>query len=132
MRRLVVIAAVLVGVTAASSSAATPSTSLTGTWRGVLSGSVNGVTKHEPIQFTINTAQNAGTWSASSSCHGKLILQSISNGYHHYIRHTAPGSTCAWGDVDCLEREGTKVVDSVTPRPNGWARSGTLSRVTTT
>ena len=134
MRRLLVIAAVLAGLTAAASSAATPrstQTSLTGKWRGTLTGTVNGKTQHEPVTFTINSAQTAGTWKVSASCQGKLTLDSISNGYHHYRRHVASGSTCAGGDVDCLERTGAKVFDSVTPRANGWSRSGTLHRLAT-
>ena len=132
MRRLLVIVAVLAGATAAAAPAATPHGPLTGTWRGVLTGSVNGATQRERIMITINGRQTAGTWKVSASCQGKLTLDSISNGYHHYRRHIAPGSTCVSGDVDCLERAGTKVFDSVTPRPDGWGRSGTFHRVVPT
>jgi hypothetical protein len=132
MRRFLVVAAALAGMTAAASSAATPSAAhgpLTGTWTGVLSGSVNGVTRHERITITVNGRETAGTWKVSASCRGKLTLDSISNGYHHYLRHLASGSTCAGGDVDCLEREGANVGDWITPRPNGWNRNGVLHRV---
>ena len=131
MRRLLVIAAVLAALTAAASSAATPRAThgpLTGTWRGVLT---NG-TQKERLTITVNGRQTAGTWKVSASCHGPLTLDSISNGYHHYVRHLAPGSTCAGGDVDCLMRSGATVYDTITPRPNGWSRSGTLHRVHTT
>jgi hypothetical protein len=131
MRRFLAIVAVLAGVTAASSSAATPHGPLTGTWKGVLTGTVNGVTKQQQITFTINGGQTAGTWKVRPNCHGTLTLDSISNGYHHYLRHIASGSTCAGGDVDCLKRVGTKMFDAVTPRPHGWGRSGTLHRFTT-
>jgi len=126
-----VIAAVLAGLTAAASSAATPRAThgpLTGTWRGVLT---NG-TQNERVTFTVNGAQTAGTWKVSASCHGRLTLDSISNGYHHYVRHVASGSSCAGGDVDCLMRAGANLYDNVTPRPNGWGRNGTLHRVRTT
>ncbi len=130
MRRLLVIAAVLAGATATAGSAATtaPPASLTGTWKGVLTGKLNGVTHHEQITITVNSQQTAGTWKVSGSCHGKLTLDSISNGYHHYRRHLASGSTCHGGDVDCIERDGANVEDTITPRPGGWQRSGTLHR----
>jgi hypothetical protein len=131
MRPLLVIAAVLAGLTAAASSAATrPATHgpLTGTWRGVLT---NGNEK-EPLTITVNGRQTAGTWKVSASCHGRLTLDRISGGSHHFLRHLASGSTCAGGDIDCLWREGKTVYDNVTPRPGGWARNGTLHRVSTT
>ena len=134
MRRVLVIAVVLVGITATASSAAThrvTQSSLTGTWKGVLTGSYNGATRKEPLTITINAAQTAGTWKVSAACHGKLTLDSISGGSHHYLRHLASGSTCHGGDIDCLWRYGTTVYDNVTPRPGGWARNGTLHRLTT-
>jgi hypothetical protein len=104
---------------------------LTGTWRGVLTGTVNGVTRHERITITIGGLQRAGTWKVGASCQGKLTLDSISGGSHHFRRHLAAGSTCAGGDIDCLWPYGTTVYDNVTPRPNGWSRNGTLHRVIT-
>jgi hypothetical protein len=132
MRRFLVIFAVLAGATATASAAAAPRAAhgpLTGTWKGVLTGTLNGNTAHEHITITINGPQTAGTWKVSASCHGKLTLDSISNGYHHYLRHIAAGSTCVGGDIDCLEREGAKVGDWITPRSGGWARNGSLYRV---
>ena len=131
MRRLLVIVAVLAGLTATASLAATPRAAhgpLTGTWRGVLT---NG-TRNEKITITVNGRQNAGTWKVSASCQGKLTLDAISGGSHHFLRHLASGSTCVGGDIDCLWPQGTTVYDNVTPRPNGWGRSGTLHRVRTT
>jgi hypothetical protein len=135
MRRLLVTVVVLAAATATASAAATPRAThgpLTGTWRGVLTGTLNGTTQHERITITVNGRETAGTWKVSASCQGKLTLDSISNGYHHYRRHVAAGSSCAGGDVDCLMRAGANVYDTITPRPNGWARSGTLHRVRTT
>jgi hypothetical protein len=134
MRRLLVIVAVLAGATAAAGSAATSratSGPLTGTWRGTLTGTRNGTTQHERITITINGRQTGGTWKVSASCHGSLTLDSISGGSHHFRRHRSSGSTCAGGDIDCLWPEGTTVYDNVTPRPGGWARNGTLHRLTT-
>lgn len=134
MRRLLVILAVLAGATATAGSAATPRAvhgPLTGTWRGILTGTVNGVTHRQRITITINGRQTAGTWKVSASCQGKLTLDSISGGSHHYLRHLASGSTCPGGDVDCLWREGATVYDNITPRPGGWSRDGTLHRVPT-
>jgi hypothetical protein len=124
---------VLAGLTATATSAAAPLAShgpLTGTWKGVLTGSFNGTTRKEPLTITINGAQTAGTWKVSAGCHGKLTLDSISGGSHHYLRHLSSGSTCHGGDIDCLW-PGKTVYDNVTPRVNGWNRSGTLHRVTT-
>jgi hypothetical protein len=128
MSRLLVVVVVLAGTTAAAGSAATaraPHGPLTGKWKGVLTDG----TQKERITITVNGRETHGTWKVNASCHGRLTLKSISNGYHHYRRHRARGSTCAGGDIDCLERTGAKVADSVTPRPNGWSRSGTLHRV---
>jgi hypothetical protein len=135
MRRFVVIVAVLAGLTATASSAATPratQSSLAGKWRGTLTGTVHGTTRHEQVTFTINSSQTAGTWKVSASCQGKLTLVDISGGSHHFRRHLASGSTCAGGDIDCLWPHGTTIYDNVTPRPNGWNRSGTLHRLSTT
>lgn len=129
MRRLLVIATVLAGLMASAGSAATARSThgpLTGTWRGVLT---NG-TQKERITITVNARQTAGTWKVSASCHGRLTLDAVSGGSHHYLRHLAAGSTCAGGDIDCLWPEGKTIYDNVTPRPNGWSRTGTLHRVT--
>jgi len=131
MRFVLVAALVLAGLTATASPAATPRAAhgpLTGTWRGVLS---NG-TQSEHITLTVNGRQTAGTWKVSASCHGKLTLDQISGGSHHFLRHLAPGSTCAGGDIDCLWPQGKTVYDNVTPRSGGWGRNGTLHRVRTT
>ena len=128
MRRFLVAAAALAAVTATASPAATPRAAhgpLTGTWRGVLS---NG-SRNEHITLTVNGRQTGGTWKVSASCQGKLTLESISGGSHHFLRHLAPGSTCAGGDIDCLWPQGTTVYDNVTPRAGGWDRNGTLHRV---
>jgi len=134
MRRLLAVVLVLAGLTATASSAATSrstQSSLSGAWTGVLTGTVNGVTQHERVTFTINSRQAAGTWKVSASCKGKLSLDSISGGSHHFLRHLASGSTCAGGDIDCLWPQGKTIYDNVTPRPNGWSRNGILHRVRT-
>jgi hypothetical protein len=101
---------------------------LAGTWAGVLTGS-SGTLGNERIVIVVNADQAAGTWKLSTTCHGRLTLDSVSDGYHHYRRRLAPGATCAGGDVDCLMRVGTGLYDSVTPRAGGAALSGTLRRV---
>ncbi len=120
----------LVGLTATASSVAAPVAphgALTGTWKGVLTDG----TKKEPIILTIGSREVAGTWKVSASCHGKLSLDSISGGSHHFLRHLASGSTCKGGDIDCLWPQGTTIYDNVTPRTGGWSRNGTLHRVKT-
>jgi hypothetical protein len=130
VQRILVAAVVLAALTATASSAAAPVASrgpLTGTWKGVLT---NG-TRKEPLTITIGGAEKAGTWKVSASCHGKLSLDSISGGSHHFLRHVAAGATCAGGDIDCLWTQGKSIYDNVTPRTGGWSRNGTLHRVKT-
>ena len=137
-RLFIVVAALLVGATA-TAFAATPGVAstarvsrsgpLTGTWKGTLVGSAGGSIRRERIVIVVNARQNAGRWQVSSTCHGSLTLESVSGGSHHYRRRVASGASCAGGDIDCLWRTGATVYDSVTPRPGGYARSGTLHRV---
>jgi hypothetical protein len=122
------VAALLATITATGSTAAPQSGVLSGTWVGVLSGSVNGTTRHEKIRLVINSGETGGSWRVSAACHGRLTLDSISGGSHHYRRHLASGGSCHGGDIDCLWREGTKIYDNITPRPGGWSRNGYLRR----
>jgi hypothetical protein len=85
--------------------------------------------RDERIAIVVNADESAGTWKLTTTCHGRLTLDGVSGGYHHYRRRLSPGATCAGGDVDCLMRVGAKLYDSVTPRPGGAALSGTLRRV---
>jgi hypothetical protein len=123
MRRLIAIAALLAGLTASTGSAATHAP-LSGTWTGVLTDG----THKERITLTVNGRETRGTWRVSANCRGTLTLDTVSGGSHHYRRHVAPGSSCAGGDIDCLSRTGRKLFDNITPRTNGWSRSGTLHR----
>jgi hypothetical protein len=105
---------------------------LTGTWSGDISGQPGSGVKRQHIIIVVNPRQNGGSWSLSETCRGPLTLDSISNGYHHYLRKLARGSTCAGGDVDCLKRLGAKVYDAVTSHRGGeYDASGTLHRVRT-
>jgi len=135
----VVIAAVLGGVMAATGSAAPVgvartaqmgrSGALSGTWAGTLSGSAYGSIHRERILIVVNARESAGRWKVSPTCHGSLTLDSVSGGYHHYLRHVASGASCLGGDIDCLRRVGAKVSDWVTPRPGATALNGSLHRV---
>jgi hypothetical protein len=132
-----VLAFLVIGVTVAAGYAAIPEAAgaargttgetVAGTWAGVLTGSSG--TVHERIVIVVNPDQSAGTWKLGATCHGRLTLDSVSGGYHHYRRRLSVGATCAGGDVDCLMRVGATVYDSVTPHPGGAALSGTLRRV---
>jgi hypothetical protein len=102
---------------------------LTGTWTGVLSGSAGRSIRRERITLVVNARETAGTWRVSAVCHGRLTLKSISGDSHHYRRLLASGASCLGGDIDCLWRTGVNLYDSVTPRPGGYVRSGTLRRV---
>ena len=131
------IASLLIGATVAASFTLRPQTAaaspanhggpLGGTWVGVLAGSSSSV-RRERIVIFVNATESAGTWKLSATCHGRLTLDSVSGGYHHYRRGLSPGVTCAGGDIDCLMRVGADLYDTVTPHPGGAAVSGTLRR----
>jgi hypothetical protein len=105
---------------------------LTGTWSGYIAGDPGSEVQRVHIRIVVNAAQTGGSWKISATCHGPLTLDSISNGYHHYLRKPAPGSTCAGGDIDCLKRAGANVYDAVTSHKGGeYDSSGTLRRVNT-
>jgi hypothetical protein len=138
-RLIIVIAALLFGATAAGF-AATPGMAgtrvsrsgvLTGTWKGTLSVSAGGTIRRERILIVVNARQSGGRWKVSPTCHGNLTLDGVSGGSHHYRQRAAAGASCLGGDIDCLWRTGANVYDSVTPRPGGYAFSGTLHRVRT-
>ncbi len=131
VRRITVGLAVLAAAVPAGASASAPMMGgLSGTWSGSIGGASSSSVKPLHIVITINAAQTGGSWEISPSCRGPLTLQSISNGYHHYLRHLAHGSTCAGGDVDCVMRSGANVYDSVTSHLGGaYDVSGTLRPV---
>jgi hypothetical protein len=105
---------------------------LTGTWSGYIAGQPGSGVKRRHIRIVVNARETGGSWSISATCHGPLTLDSISNGYHHYLRRLARGATCAGGDIDCLKRVGADVYDAVTSHISGeYDSSGTLRRVTT-
>ena len=117
MRRLLPLVVVAICAAAAGSAlAGNQAQPLAGTWSGVISG--HGSTSAR-ILIVVNARETGGSWRLSASCHGPLALQSISGGYHHYIRKVAAGATCAGGDVDCLKRAGANVYDAVTSRLGG-------------
>jgi hypothetical protein len=103
---------------------------LTGTWSGYIAGKPGSEVKRQHIRIIVNARETGGRWKISATCHGRLTLDSISNGYHHYLRKLARGATCAGGDVDCLKRAGANVFDAVTSHKGGeYDSSGTLRRV---
>src|SRR5215469_16583381 len=89
---------------------------LAGTWSGAIGGHS---TKPVHIVIVIDAAQTGGSWRLSATCHGRLTLDSISGGYHHYLRHFAGAGDCAGGDIDCLKRVGANVDDAVTSVHSG-------------
>ena len=116
--------AICAGV-ASSALAGTTAEPLAGTWTGVIAGHPN-----YRMMIVVNAHETGGSWRVSAACQGSLALQSISDGYHHYLRRLAPGATCAGGDVDCLKRAGVNLYDAVTSHLGGaWDTSGTLRRV---
>jgi hypothetical protein len=80
--------------------------------------------------IVVNASETSGSWTLTASCHGPLTLQSISGGYHHYLRKLVPGASCAAGDVDCLKPQGATLYDAVTSHLGGaYDVSVTLRRV---
>ena len=81
------------------------------------------------IRIVVNAAETAGSWRISATCRGPLTLDSISGGYHHYLRKLARGSRGAGGDIDCLKRAGAGLYDAVTSHLGGeYDSAGTLRR----
>jgi hypothetical protein len=114
---------------AATALASTYREPLAGTWRGVISAQPSRVNQGGRIVIVVNARETGGSWRLSATCHGVLTLSSISNGYHHYLRKVALGSTCAGGDVDCLKRVGPNLYDAVTSHlGSAHDLSGTLRR----
>ena len=133
------VASVLLGAAVASAASAAPSLHasgallssrappLAGTWTGELTGS--GL-RGDHIVIVVNASETGGSWTLSATCHGALTLDSISSGYHHYLRKLAPGASCAAGDVDCLKPAGAYLDDAVTSHLGGaYDLNGTLRRV---
>jgi hypothetical protein len=129
-RLLPVVVAVVCAVTAVGALARTHGGPLTGKWSGYIAGQPGSGVKRQHIIVTVNASETGGSWKLSATCHGPLKLESVSGGYHHYIRKRGRGSTCAGGDVDCLKRAGANVYDAVTSHLGGeYDSSGTLRRV---
>jgi hypothetical protein len=105
---------------------------LTGTWSGYIAGNPGSGVKRRHIRIVINARETGGSWTIRSTCDGPLTLDSISSGYHHYLRRLARGASCEGGDIDCLKRVGANVYDAVTAHQGGeYDSSGTLRRVRT-
>jgi hypothetical protein len=103
---------------------------LTGTWSGYIVGQPGSHLKRQHIVIVVNARETGGSWQLTDTCRGPLTLDSISGGYHHYLRKVARGATCAGGDIDCLKPAGADVYDSVTSHLGGeYDASGTLHRV---
>jgi hypothetical protein len=131
-RRLLplVAAAIFAVAPAAAAGRGTVAGPLTGTWSGYIAGSSDSGVRRERIVIAVNARETAGSWKLSATCQGPLTLESISNGYHHFLQRLARGSTCAGGDVDCLKRVGAEVYDAVTSHLGGaYDSGGTLRRV---
>lgn len=126
---LAVIAVVAVSAYVAFGKTA-PAQTLTGRWSGYISGKSDEGVQRQHISVVVNAKQTGGSWRINARCYGALTLDSISNGYHHYLRRVARGATCAHGDIDCLKRVGANVYDAVTSHRGGeYDVTGTLRRV---
>jgi hypothetical protein len=127
---MALVVAVACAVTATAAVGRTYGGPLTGTWSGYIARQAGRSIKRQHIGIVLNAKETGGSWELSRTCHGPLTLDSISNGYHHYLRKLARGSTCAGGDIDCLKRIGPNIYDAVTSHLGGaYDSSGTLRRV---
>ena len=103
---------------------------MSGTWSGFIAGKPGSGVKRQFIVVTVNAKETGGSWKLGANCSGPLTLDSISNGYHHYLRRRGHGVGCAVGDIDCLKRAGANVFDAVTSHRGGaYDATGTLRRV---
>jgi hypothetical protein len=110
---------VVVGLAGAAAASAASPTWIFGTWSGTLQPTSGSQAQPEQLTVHVRLGEQTGTWSINSSCYGTLTLQSISNGFHHYNRIAAQGTTCATGNaggVDCLMRTGSQVLDEYVSR----------------
>lgn len=129
-RRLVpLVVAAICAVLAVTAIGRTHGGPLTGKWSGYITGHADSGVKRHHIVIVVNANETGGHWKLSATCQGPLTLDSVSNGYHHYLRRKARGARCAGGDIDCLKRIGGHVHDAVTSRLGGaYDSSGTLRR----
>jgi hypothetical protein len=117
--RLWILAAVLVAagtfVVINSVAAAPPakSKSIVGKWNGLLIP-VDG-TPSQHFTMVVYRGERAGTWRLNATCHGKLRLKDISDGYHHYYRMAGANPGCVVLGIDCFERDGARMADAFVP-----------------
>ena len=104
---------------------------LAGAWSGTLSHAMSGRRLDKvQIRIVIDAAQTGGSWYVNAKCQGPLRNDGISWGYHHYVEQLAKGSTCVGGAIDCLQRQGAKLFDDVTPPSTvSYTTSATLKSV---
>jgi len=132
VRRLALLAAAVIVAASATVAVATTVRSgpLAGSWSGSIVGNPGSSIKPVQIRIVVNAGETGGSWRISATCRGRLTLDSISKGYHHYLRRLALGATCAGGDIDCLKRAGANLYDSVTSHLGGeYDSAGTLRRI---
>lgn len=116
MRRICVsmlIAGVAAGgaLVLASASEAAPATSIVGTWSGYLMPAAGSHASRQRLTVVVARGERAGTWRINARCAGTLRLDNISNGFHHYYRVAGAHPGCAPLGVDCLKRDGSRIVD---------------------
>ena len=116
MRRIglsVLVACVAAGgaLVLAGATEAAPATSIVGKWSGYLIPATGSHTSRQRLTVVVNRGERAGTWRINARCAGSLRLDNISNGFHHYYRVAGAHPGCAPLGVDCLKRDGSRIVD---------------------
>lgn len=90
---------------------AAPATSIVGTWSGYLTPAAGSHASRQRLTVVVDRGERAGTWRINARCAGTLRLDNISNGFHHYYRVAGAHPGCAPLGVDCLKRDGSRIVD---------------------
>lgn len=102
---------------------------LVGTWSGSLIPASGSHAARRQITVTVNPGERTGSWRIGASCSGKLRLQSISWGYHHFYRLAGANRGCAPTGIDCLKRAGSRLVDEFTSNSGAADADGSFRRL---
>jgi hypothetical protein len=116
-------------VTGTGTGDAATATSIVGTWSGELTPSAGSHAPRYRFTVVVYRGERAGTWRIGARCAGRLRLEDISNGYHHYFRVAGANAKCAAPGVDCLMRSGAHMVDVFVSNSGRVNSSGTFRRV---
>ena len=113
----------------AGATEAAPATSIVGTWSGYLIPASASQGARQRFTVVVNRGERGGTWRIGARCAGTLRLDNISNGFHHYYRVAGAHPGCAPLGVDCLKRDGARIVDWFVSNSGTANSNGTFRRL---